>query len=135
MKTKFFLAAAVASVLAVIAGGNLHAQQRPAASPAPGGVAVVDISYIFKYHARFKVMMDGMKKEVEGRGELQERAGSHRRQERAAQDLQARQPGLQEARRGSDPRGRRLPAQSGLEEEGVHGARGEDLLHRLSRSE
>jgi Skp family chaperone for outer membrane proteins len=65
VKTKFFWAALVASVMAVLAIGDLHAQQRPAAAPVTGGSAVVDISYIFKYHARFKTMMDGMKKEVE----------------------------------------------------------------------
>jgi len=38
--------------------------QRSQSSSAPGGVAVIDVSYIFKNHTRFKKMMDDMKEDV-----------------------------------------------------------------------
>ena len=59
---------AVAAVAALSTIGLLHAQ-----APNPAGanaskysIAVVDISYIFKNHSRFRTTMDSMKKEMEG---------------------------------------------------------------------
>jgi Skp family chaperone for outer membrane proteins len=58
----------VAAVAALSTIGLLHAQ-----APNPAGanatkynVAVVDISYIFKNHARFRTTMENMKKEMDG---------------------------------------------------------------------
>jgi Skp family chaperone for outer membrane proteins len=61
------LAAAAAVCLVLFQRPFPAAAQLPHGQNAPThGVAVVDISYIFKNHARFKAAMDGMKKEMEG---------------------------------------------------------------------
>jgi Skp family chaperone for outer membrane proteins len=71
---KFVVMTALA-VVTLSTIGFLQAQQ-PAANPASANaskysVAVVDISYIFKKHERFKATMDNMKKEMDGiEGEL-----------------------------------------------------------------
>jgi Skp family chaperone for outer membrane proteins len=58
----------VVAVAVLSTVGNLEAQApNPAgANAAKYNVAVVDISYIFKNHARFRTMMENMKKEMEG---------------------------------------------------------------------
>jgi Skp family chaperone for outer membrane proteins len=66
---------ALAAAVALSSFGILHAQQPAAAAAAgvnPAGanaskynIAVVDISYIFKKHERFKATMDQMKAEME----------------------------------------------------------------------
>lgn len=48
-----------------MAPGAPNAGQFSPQNAATHGVAVVDISYIFKNHARFKAAMEGMKKEME----------------------------------------------------------------------
>ena len=65
-----FVVATAFAVVALSAIGFLQAQQQ-AANPAAANaskysVAVVDISYIFKKHERFKTTMDNMKKEMDG---------------------------------------------------------------------
>lgn len=59
---------AVAATIALMVGSlTAHAQAvNPAgANASKHGFAVVDISYIFKEHARFRATMEGMKKEME----------------------------------------------------------------------
>jgi len=72
---KWQLAAILCAILAVPAVARAQAPQRPsapvpaapAAAPAAGPathVAVIDVGYIFKNHARFKAAMDKMKDQV-----------------------------------------------------------------------
>ena len=64
MKTLVYLTAAAAAVLTL--GVESSQAQNPAgANATKHGVAVVDISYIFKKHDRFKTTMEQMKKEME----------------------------------------------------------------------
>jgi Skp family chaperone for outer membrane proteins len=69
-RKKVMMAASLAAALTTF--GLLDAQQPNQGGPNPAGanaskysVAVVDISYIFKKHERFKATMDQMKKEME----------------------------------------------------------------------
>jgi Skp family chaperone for outer membrane proteins len=63
------LVAAVA--LSMVASANAQAVNPASANASKYNIAVVDISYIFKNHKRFKTAMDSMKKEMEGiEGEL-----------------------------------------------------------------
>jgi Skp family chaperone for outer membrane proteins len=65
---KYVLTTAIA-VVALSTYGFLQAQQAPnpaGANASKYSVAVVDISYIFKKHERFKTTMDNMKKEMDG---------------------------------------------------------------------
>jgi Skp family chaperone for outer membrane proteins len=63
------LAAAVA--LSMFSFASAQAVNPASANAAKYNIAVVDISYIFKNHKRFKTAMDSMKKEMEGiEGEL-----------------------------------------------------------------
>jgi Skp family chaperone for outer membrane proteins len=60
--------AAASAVLTLIAGSSQAQNAAPnswSANASKHGVAVVDISYIFKKHDRFRATMDGMKKEME----------------------------------------------------------------------
>ena len=73
---KWHLAAILSATLVAPAAVLAQAPQRPAAPPAqpvpaaaPAGgpavhVAVIDVGYIFKNHARFKAAMDKMKEQV-----------------------------------------------------------------------
>jgi Skp family chaperone for outer membrane proteins len=72
---KWQLAAILCAILTVPAVAHAQAPQRPAAPPAAAPasqptaapathVAVIDVGYIFKNHARFKAAMDRMKEEV-----------------------------------------------------------------------
>ena len=73
---KWQLAAILGAVLAMPVAAHAQAPQRPAAAPAPAApaaapsasaathVAVIDVGYIFKNHARFKGAMDKMKEQV-----------------------------------------------------------------------
>lgn len=72
MRKSHLLALAAASVLAIALAG-LHADAqapsgaalRPGPAPSRPVVALVDVSYIFKNHHRFKASMNAMKAEVE----------------------------------------------------------------------
>jgi hypothetical protein len=73
---KWQLAAILCAVLAMPVAAHAQAPQRAAAAPAPVApaavpsasaathVAVIDVGYIFKNHARFKGAMDKMKEQV-----------------------------------------------------------------------
>ena len=54
----------IATLVSVAALNFLQAQTRPAGAVAGQGIAVIDISYIFKNHARFKQSMEYMKRDV-----------------------------------------------------------------------
>jgi outer membrane protein len=60
VKKTCFWAVLAAAVLAT-SSGDLLAQGQPSI---PGGVAIIDLSYIFKNHARFKALTEGMRAEV-----------------------------------------------------------------------
>jgi Skp family chaperone for outer membrane proteins len=63
-----FSAAIVAGLSVVAALAQVHQPEGPVSAGAHAsryGTAVVDISYIFKHHHRFKAKMDAMKKDVE----------------------------------------------------------------------
>ena len=60
-----FAAAFVASVLLGTSLASIQAQNPAGANAAKHGIAVVDVGYIFKEHARFRATMDAMKKEME----------------------------------------------------------------------
>jgi Skp family chaperone for outer membrane proteins len=64
MKTQF-LAAVAASVLAVGLTGSTALAQQGAQPQTPGGIALLDVSRVFKEHARFNAEMNGMKAEVQ----------------------------------------------------------------------
>jgi Skp family chaperone for outer membrane proteins len=67
---------AAAALAAIFLSANLSTGQAPnaavqsphsaGANASKSGVAVVDISYIFKNHARFRAAMDAMKQEMDG---------------------------------------------------------------------
>lgn len=59
---------ALAAAMAVSMAASLNAQgpNQAGANASKYNIAVVDISYIFKNHARFKSTMESMKKEMEG---------------------------------------------------------------------
>jgi Skp family chaperone for outer membrane proteins len=60
------VAAAVMLSFASLDGrSSVFGQSQHSQNAATHGVAVVDISYIFKNHARFRAAMEGMKKEME----------------------------------------------------------------------
>lgn len=73
---KWQLAAILCAILAVPTAAHAQAPPRPAVPPAAAApaassaasqathVAVIDVGYIFKNHARFKAAMDRMKEEV-----------------------------------------------------------------------
>jgi Skp family chaperone for outer membrane proteins len=62
---------AAAFALSMVASANAQAVNPASANATKYNIAVVDISYIFKNHKRFKTAMDSMKKEMEGiEGEL-----------------------------------------------------------------
>lgn len=71
MKGTLVSAVVAACVLAWASGDRPAAAQQPAMAPvvaaAPGGtaIAVLDVSYVFKNHARFKTMMQQMQAQVE----------------------------------------------------------------------
>lgn len=56
------LAAAVLSLYCLISWAEAQAPARPAAGP---NIALLDVSYLFKNHARFKGMMEDMKADVQ----------------------------------------------------------------------
>lgn len=60
VKKTCFWAVLAAAVLAT-SSGNLLAQGQPNFA---GGVAIIDLSYIFKNHERFKAMTEGMRTDV-----------------------------------------------------------------------
>jgi len=60
--TKLNLLTTIAIV--ALAAATVNAQQPGAPGAGARGIALLDISYIFKNHARFKSMMDGMKGDV-----------------------------------------------------------------------
>jgi Skp family chaperone for outer membrane proteins len=64
VKTMVHFIAATATVL-TLGVVSSHAQNPAGANATKHGVAVVDISYIFKKHDRFRATMDSMKKEME----------------------------------------------------------------------
>ena len=74
MRTLLFATAAAAGLLTLGLISSDAAAQAPnpqvpnphGANATKHGIAVVDISYIFKEHARFKSTMESMKKEMEG---------------------------------------------------------------------
>jgi Skp family chaperone for outer membrane proteins len=60
---------AITAALALMFGSFTVQAQAPnpaGANAEKHGIAVVDVSYIFKQHARFRATMDAMKKEMEG---------------------------------------------------------------------
>jgi len=62
---KFFLSAVVvAALVSVYVVADAQAQRGPASGPMPT-VGIVDISYIFKNHARFQQQMESMKQDAE----------------------------------------------------------------------
>jgi len=65
VKTSLIPATVVAALVAILATTELQAQKAGAPAAPTGGVAVVDVSYIFKYHGRFKQGMEGLKASVE----------------------------------------------------------------------
>jgi Skp family chaperone for outer membrane proteins len=64
---KSHLLAALAIVLSFFALGRVALAQAPAARPAAAqqSIALIDVSYIFKNHVRFKGQMEDMKADVE----------------------------------------------------------------------
>jgi Skp family chaperone for outer membrane proteins len=64
VKTSFFSAAVVATLLVIVGAASLPAQNRPAA-PAGQGVAVIDVGAVFKGHKRFEQMMEKLKTDVQ----------------------------------------------------------------------
>lgn len=62
---KLFVAAIAASVLIGSLAASSQAQHAASVNAAKHGVAVVDVGFIFKGHARFLANMDMMKKEME----------------------------------------------------------------------
>ena len=60
-----FLAALAASVLAVGLTASTALAQQAAPPQASGGIALLDVSRVFKEHARFNAEMNGMKAEVQ----------------------------------------------------------------------
>ena len=63
MKKTFLLALLGAIALSQLAAGDALAQQpRPGA---PNTVAILDLTYIFKHHVRFKQMSEDMKRDVD----------------------------------------------------------------------
>ncbi len=66
MRTLLLTTAAAAALSTIgILSPAAHAQNPAGANASKHGVAVVDISYIFKKHDRFRATMDGMKQEME----------------------------------------------------------------------
>jgi len=70
VKQTLVFTALAAAVLALSFGSQAQAQQQPIGQPAmgapgAGGVALLDVSYIFKNHARFKAMMSQMESDIE----------------------------------------------------------------------
>jgi Skp family chaperone for outer membrane proteins len=65
VKTTLIPATCVAALVAILAANSAVAQKSAAPAGPSGGTAVVDISYIFKYHGRFKQGMEGLKSSVE----------------------------------------------------------------------
>jgi Skp family chaperone for outer membrane proteins len=62
---KFYLSAVVvAALVTVYVAADAQAQRGPASGPMPT-VGIVDISYIFKNHARFQQQMESMKQDAE----------------------------------------------------------------------
>lgn len=66
--TRRFAAGALAIAMAVslTASSNAQGPNQAGANASKYNIAVVDISYIFKKHERFKATMESMKKEMEG---------------------------------------------------------------------
>src|SRR5262245_5037169 len=66
--TRKFVVGAFAAAMAVSMAAPLNAQapNQAGANASKYNIAVVDISYIFKKHERFKATMESMKKEMEG---------------------------------------------------------------------
>ena len=63
---KKLLVSAVACTVALTGASFSQAQNPHGANAAKYGIAVVDVTYIFKEYPKFKGIMDGMKKEMEG---------------------------------------------------------------------
>ena len=64
---KSFVLAALAALLVVASPASLaQAQNAAGANAQKFGIAVVDVSYIFKNHASFRTKMDSMKDEMQG---------------------------------------------------------------------
>jgi Skp family chaperone for outer membrane proteins len=61
----FLLPIAIAAVSVVGSASSAEAQNPAGANASKHGVAVVDISYIFKKHDRFRTTMESMKGEME----------------------------------------------------------------------
>lgn len=59
------LAAVAASVVAVGLSGSSALAQGGSPAQTPGGIALLDVSRVFKEHARFNAEMNGMKAEVQ----------------------------------------------------------------------
>ena len=79
MKQSHLMAVLTAGVLSMLLAGAAEAQQMPqprtmgAPTAARGGIALLDVSYIFEHNSRFKMMMEDMKADVE-RAEAQVQA-------------------------------------------------------------
>jgi Skp family chaperone for outer membrane proteins len=65
VKKSYLAAALAASVVVWGLLGSRGAAQQPARVAAPTSIALVDVTYIFKNHPRYKAMMDELKGEVE----------------------------------------------------------------------
>jgi len=66
VRTLLFTTAAAAALSTIgFFSPAVHAQNPAGANASKHGIAVVDISYIFKKHDRFRTTMDNMKKEME----------------------------------------------------------------------
>lgn len=91
MKT---LTMAVAATLVSLAASVPAGAQHPEAVNAPKfGIAVVDISYIFKEHKQFIATMEGMKAEMEGiQGKLKSKRDSIAKMEEARNRLDPGSP-------------------------------------------
>lgn len=98
MKKVLWSSAFVAAVLAVSLVVTEAAAQQP---PAAGPVAILDLTYIFKNHTRFKSMTEAMRAEVEG----------------AENDLKAERVGLENMAKRLDAYRKGTPEYKQLEEE------------------
>ena len=122
-------------VLSMTGSLNAQAPNPAGANASKYNIAVVDISYIFKKHERFKATMEAMKKEMEGiETELKADREKIAQQEQAAQHIQRRLAGIQEARRRSRPQDGRVQSEDGQASQRLLGARSQGLLPDLSRS-
>ena len=102
---------ALAMALSMTLPANAQAQNPAGANATKYNIAVVDISYVFKNHRRFKAAMEAMKKEMEGiEGELKGDREKIAQARTRAQYIRRRYCRVQATRRrGRSPNGRVQP--------------------------